>query len=44
MWENFLTTLPIMAYGLGGIFVVIGVIALSVRALCWAFPSRAEEE
>ena len=41
---EFLATLPIMGYGMGGIFVVILVIYLSIKLLCKAFPERGEEQ
>ena len=36
--EAFIGTLPIMFYGLAGIFIVISVIVLCVKVLVFAFP------
>ena len=33
MWNNFLISLEIMGKGMGGIFVVVGIITLVVLAL-----------
>ncbi|MGN8938310.1 OadG-related small transporter subunit [Bittarella sp. HCP28S3_D9] len=41
---EFLSTLPIMGYGMGGIFAVILVIYLSIKLLCKFFPERGEEK
>lgn len=38
--DAFLQTLPIIFYGLGGIFAVIIVIILCVRLLTSLFPAR----
>ena len=40
--EGFLATLPVMAYGMAGIFVVIGIIVLATKLLCKAFPPKSE--
>lgn len=42
--ESFLQTLPIMLYGMGGIFVVIGVIALLVKLLQAIFPNKEDPQ
>lgn len=42
--EAFLATLPIMFYGLAGIFIVIAVIVLCVRLLMLAFPFKPGED
>lgn len=36
-------TLPIMMYGMGGIFIVIGTIVLATVALTKAFPPKEEQ-
>lgn len=41
--SNFLATLPIMLYGLAGIFAVILVIMLCVKLLITIFPSHKKE-
>lgn len=38
--QVFLSTLPIMLYGLAGIFIVISVIVLCVKLLMLAFPAK----
>lgn len=37
-FDGFLETLPTMALGMVGIFIVILVITLSIRLLYWLFP------
>ena len=39
----FLESLPIMLYGMGGIFIVIGIIILTIVALCKIFPAKKEQ-
>ncbi len=36
--EKFLETLPTMALGMVGIFIVIFAIAIAIRILYWLFP------
>ena len=38
--ENFLTTLPMMLYGMVGIFVVIAVIMLCIFIMSKIFPEK----
>jgi len=37
-FQEFLNTLPIMLYGMAGVFIVILLVALAVKLLCWALP------
>ncbi len=39
-FQGFIDTLPILLYGMAGIFVVIAIIALSIKLMSWAFPQR----
>lgn len=41
--EAFLATLPLLLKGMGGIFLVIGVIMLVIWLLNKAFPEKREE-
>ena len=41
--EAFLATLPLLLKGMGGIFLVIGVIMLVIWLLNKAFPEKQEE-
>lgn len=43
-FEAFLSTLPIMLYGLAGIFIVIIVIMLCVNLLTFLFPAKKKKK
>ncbi len=36
---NFLKTIPVIIYGMGGIYIVIGFIMVCVAVLCKMFPA-----
>lgn len=38
--QGFVGTLPILLYGMVGIFVVIGIIAFTIKLMNWVFPQR----
>jgi hypothetical protein len=38
--KGFVDTLPILLYGMAGIFVVIGIIAFTIKLMNWVFPQR----
>ena len=37
-FKEFVDTLPILLYGMTGVFIVIFIIALAVKLSCWVFP------
>ncbi|MGE5493796.1 MAG: OadG-related small transporter subunit [Burkholderiales bacterium] len=39
-FQGFVDTLPILLYGMAGIFAVIAIIALAIKLMSWAFPQR----
>lgn len=41
---EFVKTLPIMLYGMLGIFMVIFIIFLVIKLMNWAFPNRPTSE
>lgn len=43
-FDNFLASLPVLLYGMAGIFVVIGIIAFSIKLMGWAFPYKKGKE
>jgi Na+-transporting methylmalonyl-CoA/oxaloacetate decarboxylase gamma subunit len=38
--KGFVDSLPILLYGMAGIFVVIGIIAVSIKLMSWVFPCK----
>lgn len=42
--QGFLDSLPILLYGMVGIFVVIGIIAVSIKLMAWIFPYKKGKE
>lgn len=40
----FLDTLPMMLFGMGGIFLIIGLVALCIYALNWFGKGKGEEK
>lgn len=42
--EGFLNTLPILAYGMAGIFAVILTILFTVKLLGWVMPEKKEDK
>ena len=39
-FQGFLETLPILLYGMVGIFIVIMIVGLVIKLLCWLFPEK----
>ncbi len=42
--QGFLNSLPVLLYGMIGIFIVIGIIAFSIKLISWAFPYKKDKE
>lgn len=42
--QGFLDSLPVLLYGMIGIFVVIGIIAGSIKLMGWIFPYKKGKE
>jgi len=40
--EVFMETLPVMAYGMAGIFIVMAIIFISINVLLKIFPCKTE--
>ena len=38
---EFINTLPIMLYGMAGVFIVILLIFLVIKLMCWVFPEKS---
>jgi hypothetical protein len=38
--QGFLDSLPVLLYGMVGIFVVIGIIFVSIKLMGWIFPYK----
>lgn len=42
--DAFLRSLPVLLYGMMGIFIVIGIIAVSIKLMGWIFPYKKDKE
>jgi hypothetical protein len=42
--KGFVDSLPILLYGMAGIFVVIGIIFVSIKLMGWIFPYKKGKE
>lgn len=43
-FDEFLSALPILLYGIAGVFAVIVIIALAIKLMSWVFPNGLKAE